>query len=504
MMSPETQEAVVDQAAESSPLACFDEARTEVNRILPEIPDNRLEARRVITREWGLDPTPEELRIIVRVAHDPAGQGGLTRELARAALAARVCVERAVRQVLDVAELDAECCTRNARVLPDGLRGIDALEKQIASISEIVSPDERKFLRDVRDALIPSRDTLVAAGVLAPRLEQLARLTADDDIRSVLPTVTDEEIAVLAGALWPTPASADETASGGPSGWTGVEAILLTAVIREDLAEHIGSAGDDGVQTIEQLERDKIAYHVITDRLQKRRNEALQAGLKRYDDRLQQVKQGLFFAYRTMSAAWNKHSADGTEPAEEVLSHDTILQRLLEESAAQDALADAERSNRAADEEMYRDALGDLDSQTRPATRPDFAPTYDLKRERLRIRVLSAITATLFAGCVAVWATHLTTNADPLAVDVKELSETLILNEAISVGPMMYVVVSHWSWDPMSDEERLSSVLALGLSAANKGYDTVYLVDEARQDLALWSKDGGAQLKQTETAKKNV
>jgi len=69
---------------------------------------------------------------------------------------------------------------------------------------------------------------------------------------------------------------------------------------------------------------------------------------------------------------------------------------------------------------------------------------------------------------------------------------------------MMYVVVSHWSWDSMSDEERLGSVRALGLSAANKGYDTVYLVDEARQDLAMWSKDGGAQLKQTETAKKNA
>ena len=132
---------------------------------------------------------------------------------------------------------------------------------------------------------------------------------------------------------------------------------------------------------------------------------------------------------------------------------------------------------------------------------PIFAPTYDVKNERMRVRVLSTIAAVLFAGCIAVWATRLTDEADPLAVDVEQVSDTLILDEAISVGPMMYVVVSHWSWDNMSDEERLGSVRALGLGAANQGYDTVYLVGEKRQELATWTQDGGAELKKNETAK---
>ena len=86
------------------------------------------------------------------------------------------------------------------------------------------------------------------------------------------------------------------------------------------------------------------------------------------------------------------------------------------------------------------------------------------------------------------------TSADPLKVPLAQLSDTLILSDATSVGPMMYAVVSHWSWDELTDENRLSSVRALGLSAQNEGYETVYLVDENHEQLATWTVDEGAQL----------
>ena len=93
-----------------------------------------------------------------------------------------------------------------------------------------------------------------------------------------------------------------------------------------------------------------------------------------------------------------------------------------------------------------------------------------------------------------MWATRLGGEVDPTAVPLSEMSDTLILDKAISIGPMMYAVVSHWSWDNMSNDERLGSVRALGLSAANAGFETVYLVDESNEELAMWSQDRGAKL----------
>ena len=83
---------------------------------------------------------------------------------------------------------------------------------------------------------------------------------------------------------------------------------------------------------------------------------------------------------------------------------------------------------------------------------------------------------------------------DVLRVPLDELSDTLALSDTSSVGPMMYAVVSHYSWDGLNTEERIRSVTALGLSARNEGYSTVYLVDENREQLATWSASDGARL----------
>ncbi len=76
----------------------------------------------------------------------------------------------------------------------------------------------------------------------------------------------------------------------------------------------------------------------------------------------------------------------------------------------------------------------------------------------------------------------------------KELRAIVQLAHATSVGPMMYAVVSHGSWDDLTDGERLSSVRALGLSAQNEGYESVYLVDESNEQLATWTVSDGAKL----------
>jgi hypothetical protein len=486
---------------EASLLACFEPTRIEVDCILPEIPDNRLEARRVITREWAIDPTPDELQAIVRVAHDPAGGGGLPRELARATLAARIFVNRAVRKLLEPDALDAERVREVAQTLPSVVRGIDALEEQLCSIGAIVTPDQRDFLKYVADLLTPSRDLLVAAAVLAPYLEKLATATGPTDLHSAFPSLTEDEVGLLAFALVPSAGVEANPATGSNAGWLGVEAVILTAVLREDLAllareTDMESASPADVEELTpQMERDRTAYRVVSGRLQSRQSEATLAGLKDYADRLRDVERKLSVAERKLALALDAQAPDTVDDSTRPSAQAADLELLLQESAAQDALADAEWTNRITEEELYLDALDNKTEASRGGARKQvFVSTYDVKRERLRIRVLSAIAVVVFVGCVAVWMTHMRPEKSPLAVDLQQMSDTLILDDAFSVGPMMYAVVSHWSWDHMSVDERLGSVRALGLSAANSGYETVYLVDENRAELAMWTTRDGARL----------
>jgi hypothetical protein len=491
---PLAQMRAVRHDAEPSSLTCLEAGRIDVDRVLADMPENRLEARRAITREWALDPTPDELKCIVKIAHDPAGREGLPQELARMVLVARIAVDRVVGQLLDSEQLEVEPIRQTVRYLPELMDAVDALGQRLRADVEDLAPVEREFVQHVADVVFPSRDGLVAAAVLAPRLEQLAQATGEQDIRDSISGLTDAEVAMLAFHVCPAPGDVRASADGDP-GWPSTDAVLLGAVLRDDLAllKESADAPGDAPELLPRLERDKAAYHVVAGRLQKRQNAALLAGLKDYADGLSRVQQRLFAIYRQLAAALNTGTAGNRDGAGEAGEASADLQLLLDESAAQDDLADAARANRVSDEELYRDALeGVASPQQEP--KPLFDPRYNQARERVRIRVLSSIAAVLFVACVVVWTLHLDADADPLAVELTEMSDTLILDEAVSVGPMLYVVVSHWSWDSMSNEERLGSARALGLSAANNGYETVYLVDEKRQELAMWSKSDGAKL----------
>ena len=65
------------------------ETRRHTDRVLDGMPDGRLEARRLITRELGFEPRPEVLQTIVRIATDASRNTDL-QELSRQLLAIRV------------------------------------------------------------------------------------------------------------------------------------------------------------------------------------------------------------------------------------------------------------------------------------------------------------------------------------------------------------------------------------------------------------------------------
>ena len=484
----------------TGPLTLLAETREQVDRVLATIPDNRLEARRVITREWGFDPTPEQLQVIVKLAHDPVAADGLQRELTCTALAARIFVELLLRDLIDAKELDAGRIREIGGSLADCAHALQALEQQFQTIGEGLGAFEGEFLEQAGDALIPSGDTVVAADVMAPRLERIARADSEEDVRSAAPLLTTAEVQILVSIVCPEPADPARVTHR-EADRACLNAAVLSAVMLDDVSamEELSESDADGSGTdqeavVERLRRDRVAYRLVLDRLRKQVDAATMAGLGDYASTLRRSQRGLTRTHMRLVGTLNA-ARPGSVPAEEIFAESIDLRRLLQESAEEDSRADEARDQCVTKEELYLDALkGD---QT-----PDVVhlAAYDLKSERKRIRVLTAIAAVLLAGCVGVWSWHLKGAENPLEVPLAEMSDTLILDQAVSVGPMMYAVVSHWSWDDMSVEERLSSVRALGLSAANHGYDTVYLVDEARNDLAMWTKSGGAELKGKDAA----
>ena len=241
----------------------------------------------------------------------------------------------------------------------------------------------------------------------------------------------------------------------------------------------------------ERLKRDRAAYYGMTARVQCRQDLARALGSTAAAGRLRAAQDRLLAVYPRLAAALNAEPS-GHDAPEHGVTQTASLEALLAESAEQDARADAEFASRPAKEELYLDALRESDE---PARKPAVAcEPYDQGWERLRIRILSSIAIAMLVGCIVVWAQRMTRTVDPLAVPLEQVSDTLILEHARSIGPMMYAEVSHWSWDHMSAEERLSSVTALGLSAQNQGYASVYLVDENREQLATWTATDGAVL----------
>jgi len=463
--------------------------RLGIDQVLDQMPDNRLEARRVITREWGLDPTPAELRAIVQVAHESAGQGS-SRDTVRLALALRILVDRELRPLFDRGQIESADLAGITESIPLLLQAVEAIEDQLGALAETVDPDERDFLLQVGGALIPSRDSLTAAEVLAPRLELLASAESAEAIRLLVPSMNDEEFELLCATSAMGPEAGTTARESNPCS-VCVAALVLRAVIEGDLAAWEETREADPQASIECLERNRTAHHAVSRRLQKQQTDAVLAGLTDYAETLRRIQGSLFSAYRKLTLALSEESDDAAlhEPVEEETAD---LEQLLAESAAQDALADAEMHTRSSEDELCLDALKKTHE---PKGRPNSViKPYDRKQERLRIRILSSIAGVMLLVCASVYASRMRGYQDPLKVHLQGLSDTLALSDVTAVGPMMYAVVSHWSWDHLTDEKRLSSVRALGLSAQNEGYETVYLVDEANEQLATWTVDDGAQL----------
>jgi DNA-binding phage protein len=465
---------------------CLAETRAVVDRVLDTLPERRLEARRTITRELEIDPGAEELQTIERIAHAEAGKGE-QRELSRLALTARIVADREIRELLDASQLDVTRMSRSAELMPGLLHTVTELENEVRNRADSLRDAEQDFLLQVGHSLVPAAEPLIAATVLAPRLLLFVRAAAQDDPRSCVPTLAETDVALIRAA---THGELADDASR-----FSINALALRTLIEEDLVAWETGAPEAEPRSLilERMNRQKVAYHIISNRLQQQQDTALVAGLDGFAEQLRSVKHQLFSVYLKLAAVLNDptgSAAAGTKTVEETRAE---LDRLLQECSAAEALAEVARTKHVSRDELYLRALKGMGAPSAPETRRDFT-AIDLKRERLRVRVLASLTGVLLVAFAAVyWLIPRAPAVEP-RVATTELPAALSVIDAVAVGPMMYAQVSRWTWDDMTAAEQLSHVKVLAAAVQERGFRTLYITDDEHRDLATWSRDSGVKL----------
>jgi len=482
-----------------SPLeSSLTELRGQIDLVLESLPEDAAEARRVVTREFGIDPRPKELQAIARLANDPLSDASL-RELACTALAVRILAERGVQELFDSSELALEKIGRSALLMSGLLDTVDTLETEVRGQIELLGPAERNFVLEVVEALQPAAEPLVAGTVVAPRLLALVHAAQQGDPRAVVPSLTDEEVALLHASVSRDARDPERDDVGRP----GVNAVVMRTIIDDDLAswERIQSSGPDEAgedarreMVLNRLKRNRTAYRFVSRHLQQRQDTALLAGLQEFAEQLRRMQRDLFSTYLKLAPVLNSST---------VTSHNTAvdnepdaaadLDRLMRACHLSEAIAEVRRDGEVTNEEVYLNALKKMDDPDAIETIVEHDPGR-AAREKRRLGILYSIAAVLLAACAVVYGLRFTRDRVDLNVSQSELPAQLELISAMSVGPMMHAQISHWTWNDLDEPGRRKAVEQLGISAFERGFDTVYLSDENERQLAIWTKLDGARI----------
>jgi hypothetical protein len=454
---------------------------TAVEQSLGRMPDNLLEARRLITRELAFEPTPEELQAIVKIAGNASGPGS---ELPRRLLVLRILAEHELKALFGSRSLDAGSIERCTAVLPRLLRATEQAERAVIDTLDSVDAKDRESLEPVVQALRSPRDDLVAAQVLAPRLELLTRAVQENRVASVAPSLSAGE------AAWFTAAAGEPVAADEPSRAV-LDALALRSVMQDDLvAWNAALERQADLETrqeiLDRFDRDKTAYHVVSARVQEQHDTALAAGLDEFVTSIRQTQRSLFSVYLELSRALGTQApADGDEP----VSEEELRQKCLEAEVA----GEQYRTEAEVKEELCTKALGDLEQPAKAVRADPRLP--DLRNEKRRVRILASVAAVLFVAVTGVYVFLPGGSTDAPAVLPQELSSAGVRVERLTpMGPLMFAEVSSVSWQQMAEDERRSHVAEMGRTASGRGFDLLHLVDEQARPVATWTRPGGVEL----------
>ena len=106
--------------------------------------------------------------------------------------------------------------------------------------------------------------------------------------------------------------------------------------------------------------------------------------------------------------------------------------------------------------------------------------------------------AILFLGSLAIGVRFLIPKPPPdaLSFSPSEARNVISLSETRPIGTMLYAKLSG-QWDPFSAEEREREIVSLARLATERGFTSIYLVNDAGEPLAEWDNATGVKLMDT-------
>ena len=480
------------------------EIELQVDQVLAEMPDSRLEAQRLIADVFGKMPSAEMLHAFTQLAESAAKQEIQT-DLERALILMHLLADLEIHGLTRPGPLDRRKLEGVSWRLPGLIRCVEEFRRTSEWDPPALGPTELNQLAKLRKTLMPDTTELQAFALVVPRVVHLAAAARDSGLNEIR-FLTEKDADLFQKAL----TDASETYPNRiliyamALRWTIEEDLHAWAQIppaERNLDESDGKPGSerDDLSTaehsrpvvLEDLKLDMNAYHVLSKRMQAAQDTARSEGQDDLVQDLTTAQQALFAVYLQLTAAVR-------DPAGAAVNEDDpaaaeARARLLQE--VQEAEESSTTGGEPGKEEALLEALkGVRDGRThnREVQLPPGARS--VKRERLRRRILLGVATALTVTAVTVNVLLMMRGgrAVPMEIKAGEFSAAMPLNGVTPLGSTMFSEISAWKWEGMSEEERVQRLEHLGSLAQKKGFSRVLLLDDDKNELARWSaRDGG-------------
>ena len=468
----------------------YDLVRAQVDTLLEHLSPSGLEARRQITRELHIEPRPEELQTIVRLAEDSATEG-LRYELPRQLLTLRVLALREERQLYEMTPLQPERIEKAVRLFPDLLAAARELEAQLGEAVGSESPlimDDRDFIVRAGRVLSCNREQLVANSTLVARLAELARAVVEGDLDTRTESLAEEDRLALAAAI----TGDSEQRYARPT----IDALAMRSSVDNLLAEWRAMgppSGDTESQRqlresiLEKMRQTRICFEQLADRLQVAQDEALVAGAQALADEFRAAGRGLFSAKLRLAKLLREPFAD--EVVEDLGGEEIeSIQEMLGGSLLADANSEAAPKQQT-EEEVYLGALKEMrDKKLKQLEeRPDeIAERLKRERRRMRLMIASAVVLAITSAVVNFMILP-SAPSEPVAPPVTDFSRDTNAERVETAGPIVFTHVD--GWNKLSESEKRSQVETM--AGHMGGFDGMFIIDEYGEVGAAWSPEKG-------------
>lgn len=454
--------------------AIVDNVRNVVDAVLAAPPATKLDLKRRLASDLGIDPDPETLYAFARVGEieDPGGHG-----LVASAIQVRLAAQLTLHAIWGSPDIDPDALRHGESCLPAIEDLVRDEDRRFTASIDAVNRIERETVRRLRDPLRVDQEPLRAARVLAPEMVRLASACREGRLADVAPGIPSDEADQLTAVVRNAEPRPERVVA---------DAVVMRHRIAELLSEWCdaratateepGTSSDPAV-LVERLEAARAACRFVSSRLDATRS-ARFASSHAPDAALDEARRRLFAAYldlnKILTGSGDDESAD-------------VSAKILEAEKVGAAI-DARREETRA---LMRDAASTDESRVEAVLPPD---AQDLARERRRKKILIVVALALVPVAVITnlllhpWGQHRS------GFEGAQYEAAMPLREVAPLPDRVYTEVSGSLWSTLSETERRTKAGELGAIAEKQGFRALVIVDEERRELALWSAKRGAEL----------